>query len=209
MLLSKALGDAVRRGHLTVNPVLAVDPPARDDSDERIAWTRDEVRRFLGVASTDRLHAVWRLALATGLRRGELVGVCWDDIDDVSVRVARQVLMRPSGGRGRVYIRGTTNTRRVRRVRIDEATGAALRRWKAEQAEERLAFGAAWKTDGGLGVEAAWIVTEPDGGVIHPDTLLARWKRLVKVADVTSIGIHGARHSFAELAYPPAFGSTS
>jgi integrase len=199
-VLSKSLGDAVRRGHLTVNPVLAVDPPARDDSVERIAWSREEVRRFLEVAATDRLHAVWRLALASGLRRGELVGVCWDDVEGLSVRVARQVLMRPSGGRSRVYVRETTKTRRVRRVRIDDATAAALRRWKAEQAEERLAFGAAWKTDGGLGVEAAWIVTEPDGCVIRPNTLLERWKRIVHSAGVTPIGLHGARHSFAELA---------
>ena len=74
VLLSKALGDAVRRGHLVASPVAAVDPPAREDSVERTAWTREEVRRFLEVASADRLHAVWRLALASGLRRGELLG---------------------------------------------------------------------------------------------------------------------------------------
>lgn len=43
-------------------------------------------------------------------------------------------------------------------------------------------------------------MTEPDGSVVHPDTLLRRWKRLVKVAGVTPIGLHGARHSYAELA---------
>jgi integrase len=199
-LLSKALGDAVRRGHLLTNPAAAVDPPARDDSVERTAWTRNEVRRFLEVAGGDRLHAVWRLALASGLRRGELLGLGWEDIDEHSAQVSRQVLVRPLGGRGRVYVRETTKTRRPRRVRFDEATGAAIRRWKAEQAAERLAFGEPWKRDGGLGIECEWIVTEPDGGVVHPDTLLARWKRLVKVAGVTPIGLHGARHSYAELA---------
>lgn len=69
-----------------------------------------------------------------------------------------------------------------------------------EQSEERLAFGAAWKSDGGLGVEGAWIVTEPDGGVVHPDTLLGRWRRLVKAAGVPAIPLHGARHSYVELA---------
>jgi len=199
-LLSKALGDAVRRGHLVVNPAAAVDPPAKDDSVERTAWGRDEVRAFLDVAADDRLHAVWRLALATGCRRGELLGLRWSDVDDRSIAVARQVLVRPGGGRGRVYVRDTTKSRRVRRVRIDEATAAGLRRWKAEQAADQLAFGQPWKTDGGLGVEADWIVTEPDGSVVHPDTLLARWKRLVKVAGVKPIGLHGARHSYAELA---------
>jgi integrase len=200
VLLSKALGDAVRRGHLAVSPVMAVDPPARDDSVERVAWTRDEVRAFLNVAGSDRLHAVWRLALATGVRRGELLGLTWDDVNERAILVARQVLVRPAGGMNRVYLREQTKSRRTRSVRIDDATTSGLRRWRAEQAEERLAFGGPWKSDGGLGVEAAWLVTEPDGGVVHPDTLLARWKRLVEVAGVTPIGLHGARHSYAELA---------
>jgi integrase len=199
-LLSKALGDAVRRGHIAASPALAVDPPARDDSVERTAWTIDEVIAFLHVSDADRLHAVWRVAITAGLRRAELDGLQWDDADDNSLVIARQVLIRPGGGRDRVYVRPTTKSRRVRRVRIDEATAADLRRWKAEQAQERLAFGAPWRTDGGLGIEAPWIVTEPDGSVVNPGTLLARWKRLVKVAGVTPIGLHGARHTYAELA---------
>lgn len=43
-------------------------------------------------------------------------------------------------------------------------------------------------------------MTEADGAVVHPDTLLGRWKRLVRTAGVTEIGLHGARHSYAELA---------
>jgi integrase len=201
-LLSKALGDAVRRGHIVANPVASVDPPGKDDSVERVAWTRDEVRTFLEIASGDRLGAIWRLALTSGLRRGELLGTTWDDLDGGAVTVARQVLVRPRsvGASRRVYLRNTTKGHRVRRVRIDPETESALRRWKAAQAEERLAFGPPYKADGGLGVEAAWIVTEPDGMVVHPDTLLRRWQALVKVAGVTPITLHGARHSYAELA---------
>ncbi len=200
VLMSKALGDAVRRGHLVASPVAAVDPPARDDSVERTAWTREEVRTFLEVAGADRLHAIWRLALATGLRRGELLGLRWDDVDDGAVQVARQVLLRPDGRA--LYVRETTKNRRTRRVRFDEATGAALRQWKAEQAIERLAFGAPWRTDGGhrLATQGAWIVTEPNGYIVEPDTLLRRWKGLVRTAGVTPITLHGARHSYAELA---------
>jgi integrase len=202
-LLSKALGDAVRRGHLVTNPILAVDPPARDDSVERFAWTRDEVRRFLEAAASDRLAAIWRLALATGLRRGELLGLSWADVEDQAVTVARQVLVRPravGNSERRVYIRETTKTRRTRKVRIDERTAAALKRWRKDQAKEREDFGGAWKLDGGLGHNAAWVVTEPDGSVIHPDTLLDRWRRLAKVVGVPPIPLHGARHSYATLA---------
>jgi integrase len=200
--LSKALGDAVRRGHLVVNPILAVDPPARDDSVERVAWSRAEVRRFLETAADDRLGGIWRLALATGLRRGDLLGLQWADIAEGSVTVARQVLLRPRAISGvpRVYVRGTTKTRRTRSVRFDKQTAAALRRWKADQAAERLVFGSAWKRHGGVGIEASWVVTEPDGTLLHPETLLGRWRRTVRAAGVPEIPLHGARHSYAMLA---------
>ena len=50
--------------------------------------------------------------------------------------------------------------------------------------------GPAYLTDGGLGVEAEWVVTEPTGQVIRPDTLLSRWKRLAADAGVPVIGLH-------------------
>jgi integrase len=62
---------------MTINPVLAVDPPARDDSISRDIWDRQQVVRFLSAAESDRLGAIWRLALASGLRRGELLGLAW------------------------------------------------------------------------------------------------------------------------------------
>lgn len=202
--LSKALGDAVRRGHLVVNPIHAVDPPARDDSVERVAWTRDEVRRFLHAAESDRLGPIFRLALATGVRRGELIGIAWSDVDleRLTVTVQRQVLVRPRAVKDvpRVYIRETTKTRRIRKVRFDEQTAAGLRRWKVAQAEERLAFGPAYKSDGGLGAEAPWLVTEADGAVIHPDTVLKRFRRLATAAGVRVIPLHAARHTYAEIA---------
>ena len=103
-------------------------------------------------------------------------------------------------GARRLFVRETLKNRRARRVRLDEQTASELRRWRLEQAAERLAFGPPWKTDGGLGVEAAWNVTEADGALVHPDTLLGRWKRLVKMAGVPTIPLHGARHSYAEIA---------
>lgn len=111
--LRKALGDATRYEPplLAVNVAASVPPPARDDSVEREAWTRDQVRRFLEAAAEDRLSAVWRLVLATGLRRGELLGLTWADVEDGAVVVRRQVLARGQHP-ARIYIRETTKTRR-------------------------------------------------------------------------------------------------
>ena len=116
----------------------------------------------------------------------------WPDIGDGTVTVRRQALLPGP------YVRPTTKNRRERTVRFDEATATALRRWKATQAEDRLAFGPACKANG-LGLEG-WLVTEPDGYVVNPDTLLRRWRALVKVAGVKPLPLHGARHSYATLA---------
>jgi integrase len=199
-VLRKALGDATRwkpRPLLATNPLDGMKPPARSDSVNREAWSVDEVHRFLTAAADDRLYGIWRVALASGLRRGELLGLWWDDITDTTVTVRRQVLLPGP------YLRDTTKSRRARTVRIDEQTTTALRSWEAHQNEERLACGPAygkWREHGGLGLDAPWVVTEPDGYVVNPDTLLRRWRALVKKAGVKPIPLHGARHSFATLA---------
>ncbi|HXF37414.1 MAG TPA: site-specific integrase [Actinomycetota bacterium] len=203
-VLRKALADATRwRPHalLARNPLDGLEPPRRDDSVERQAWTAEEVRRFLAAVADDRLAAIWRLALATGLRRGELLGLWWDDIrlEEREVRVRRQVLSKVAGEGPRLYVRGTLKGRRERLVRFDEATAAALRAWRARQAEERLAFGPAYRSHGGLGIEAPWVITEPDGYVINPDTLLSRWKAACRRAGVREIPLHAARHTYAML----------
>ena len=85
-------------------------------------------------------------------------------------------------------------------MRFDEATATALRRGKVEQSKEQLAFEGAWKKDGGLAIEAPWIVTEPNGMVIHPDTLRARFRAVARTAGVPELPLHSARHTYAGLA---------
>ena len=162
-----------------------------------------EVRAFVALADQDRLAAIWRLALSTGLRRGELMGLWWDDIDleARSLKVRRQVLVRgrSSSSAPRLYLRATTKGRRPRTVRFDGTTRDALKAWKATQNEDRLAFGPAWHADGGIGLDAAWIATEADGKVVHPDTLRDRFVRLAKAAGVRELVLLGARHTFTTL----------
>lgn len=79
-VLSKALGDAVRDELLEHNPITRAVPPRRRKYEARV-WTAEEAVRFLTGARTDRLYAAWLVALSCGLRRGELAGLRWRDLD--------------------------------------------------------------------------------------------------------------------------------
>lgn len=199
-LLSKALGDAVRRGHLAANPAPRRRPARarrqrRADGVEQGRGARVPGRgrrrpaaRRLAAPARDR-DAARRAARAAGARRRR--DHCHDRAPGA-----------PAPDWRALYVRETTKTRRIRRARVDEQAAAALRAWKAEQAAERLAFGPAWRSDGGhrLATEGAWIVTEPNGYIVEPDNLRSRFQRLARDAAVPVIPIHGARHTYAELA---------
>ena len=79
-VLNKAFGDAVESRLLAVNPAQHAKVPARQRV-EMQTWTAEQASTFLRAAAGDRLYAAWLLALACGLRRGELCGLRWSDVD--------------------------------------------------------------------------------------------------------------------------------
>jgi integrase len=92
-VLNRALADAARWDLLPGNPAAMADGPVRRPA-EMPVWTVFKLERFLQFAVRDRLYALWQLAAATGMRRGELLGLTWPDVDlkQGSVRIQRQLL---------------------------------------------------------------------------------------------------------------------
>ena len=82
-ILRKALSDAVRLGYLETNPTLAADPPSVRAARARQfpTWGPGDLRRFLNFVREDRFYAAFYLAAASGMRRGELLGLRWCDLD--------------------------------------------------------------------------------------------------------------------------------
>ncbi len=187
--LCRALNDAVaeRPPRIFVNPAAKAHkaPP----SPEQETWTVAQLRAFYAFAADHRLYAMWRLAASTGLRRGELVGLRWRDVnlDAGLLAVAQQ---RAKGHDG--IVARQTKGKRGRPVPIDDVTVAGLRRHRSRQAEERLAWGAAWR-DTGL------VFVHEDGSPLHPDTATKAFKRLVADAGLPWIKLHGLRHTHATL----------
>lgn len=190
-MLHRAFADAVKWRRLSVNPCDAADQPRKNES-EMMLWTGAQMRIFRDSVADDRLAGVWRLLLASGMRRGELLGIRWTDLDLTSGSLTIRQTMTMVGG---VAERGTPKTRSgSRTIAIDAGTVAALRTWKKQQTSERLQLGTGWRGGADL------VVTEPDGSAVHPEVFSRRFKAQAKAAGLPIIRFHDARHSYATAA---------
>jgi integrase len=188
-VLRKALNDAVLWGLLVRSPLLGVKPP-RHTRPEMHAWSPDEARRFLRSVEGDRLYGLWVLVLATGMRRGELAGLRWADVDlDAGALAVR---------RSRVSVayavdESDPKTRSSRRtISLDARVIAVLRAYRRLQLEERLAWGPAW-TDTG------YVFTREDGYPLHPERITVLFGRLVESSGLSKVRLHDLRHTSASL----------
>ncbi len=144
-------------------------------------WSAAELRQFLLQVCDDRLFALWRLAATTRMRRGELLGLRWQNVDLNPRRVAvRQTLTTVNH---HVVFGEPKSARSKRSIALDADTVAALRRWRIRQSEERLEWGAAW-SDTGL------VFTGENGVLVHPDTMSFWFERQVRSAGVPPIRFH-------------------
>lgn len=189
-VLSKAFGDAVREQRLPANPATWAKLPRRQPPEMK-TWTAEQAATFLGVAAADRLHAAWLLALACGLRRGELAGLRWIDVDldRPTVSIVHQ---RTVDAEWNVIVKEPKGTSR-RTIDLGPATAAALRRHRAQSAVERLLAGEAY-------VDSGLVFVQEDGTAYHPDRLTRMFRRVSADAGVPLIRLHDARHSCATLA---------
>ena len=187
--LHKALKAAVRKGLLMRNPMELADSPKMPPRDVTVdVWTGDELVRFIEVTEDHRLGAVWRLAAMSGLRREELVGLQWGDVDLKAGRLSIRRAVVSDKGRARVKDPKTPASRRT--VELDASTVATLRRWRRAQLEERLRAGTAYSDEG-------WVVADELGRLMRPDRVGRLFNRLVAATDSPRITIRQLRHSHA------------
>jgi integrase len=149
-----------------------------------------EVGQFLAAMRTDRLYPAFLTLVTTGLRRSELLGLRWADVDleAGSLRV-RQVV---SLDRYTPFLAEPKTARSRRVVALDAGTVAALRARRRQQLEERVSAGPAWE-------QTDLVFATLTGAILHPQTLSGAFERAAKKAGLPPIGIHGLRHSHASL----------
>jgi len=192
VLVHRALKDAVRKNLVARNVADAADPPKlnRADRDEMKTWTPEELRTFFEGIADHRLAAAYVLAATTGMRRGEVLGVRWRDIDIKARRlhVQQTVLSveykltfgRPKTKRGE------------RKIALDPETVRILSRHERSQREEKRLLG-----DGYHDLDL--VFAREDGTPVHPDYFSQTFDRTVKRLKLPKIRLHDLRHTHATL----------
>ncbi|MET8805557.1 site-specific integrase [Streptomyces sp. NPDC004546] len=206
-----ALNEAVRRGHLGKNPVELAKAPKVGDYEVE-PYTVAEVQRLLKAADRHRNSARWAVALALGLRQGEVLGLKWDDIDLAGgFLVVRRSRHRPQYAHGCTEPCGrkaagycpqrrrtnpetsTTKSRAGRRaVGLPEQLVDLLRAHRKAQEAEREAAGKRW-------VEGGWVFPNEYGRVPSHREDWTAWKALLSEAKVRDGRLHDARHTAATV----------
>lgn len=154
-------------------------------------WTPDDIGRLLNAADRSDTLAILTISLTCGLRRGEILGMMWKDIDldrgTVSIQRSlsrghdnRMTLSEPKSASGR------------RSIQLTQTSIAALRRHRATQNAERLAMGTDWQ-------DLGFVFTNETGGPIRVKTLMTRYEQTIAAAGVKRIRFHDMRHTCATL----------
>lgn len=194
MIITKALNDAVGWGYLATNPAHGAMPPSASAArpPEMRTWTPEQVKQFLDLTKDDRWHIGYLLAATCGLRRGEICGLRWDDLDldgPAPLLRVRQQLVEVTG----VLSFGEPKTRAGRRtVALDPTTVTALKQHRRCQNEERLMLGPGW-LDSGL------VLSGADGGPARPDSMTQAFARKVRSLKMPLIRLHDLRHTHATV----------
>lgn len=192
-VLRHALADAVKWDRLVRNVADSAEPPSAKaaKAPQMQTWTADQLRRFLAHAGDHRLAAAWRLAATTGMRRGEVLGLRWRDLDLDTARASIQQTMI-AGVKGPELSTPKTASGE-RNVALDAVTVTELRAHRKRQAAERLALGAAYQ-------DADLVFCREDGVPLYPQSFSRTFERLTVAAKLPVIRFHDLRHTHATLA---------
>jgi len=187
--LRRALNAAVRAGLVLRNAAADAAPPYV--SHRAVSYLSvAEVRLLIDATLEDPLGPLWTLAVTTGLRRGELLGLAWSDITDASLTVRRSLA---EAGESRWILAEPKTAKARRTVPVSTIGRAAFERQRANQRAAREAAGTAWQDRTGL------VFTDPVGRPLSPGMVSHAFTRVRDRLGLPPIRLHDLRHSAATL----------
>lgn len=190
VVIHQALRQAVKEGLLPRNVADATSPPTVKTK-QMHPLTEEELLTFFEVAKEDRLFPAYVLAATTGLRRGELLGLCWDavDLEHGVITVKRQLLALKDG----LSLEETTKSKSGRRsIPLTDDATRELKTWRKQQLQERLLLGEAYQDN-------TLVFCHEDGTPIDPRGFTKHFQRWLEKAGLPKVRLHDLRHTHASL----------
>jgi integrase len=187
-VLHKALADAVSHELLLRNPASLIKPPKVDSAEVPIL-DADQVKTVLGALVGTEVYPHVILLLSTGIRRGELMGIQWGDVDlDAGrLRIDRAIEATKKG----IRIKAPKTVHGRRSIALPPIATEILRQVRKQQLETRLKLGI------GKLLPSHFVFGDLEGGPRHPDWITYQWKHLVDVLKLPKVTLHALRHSHA------------
>jgi integrase len=183
-LLNKALNHAVRWNMIARNPAALVKKPSTSRKNTKMkVWTVDEQKTFLGFAKQGQqlYYMLFLVALTTGMRKGELLGLKWGDIDLKTgiISVKRTVVWADKT----LYLKDTPKTESsIRSIQLPKEVLRELKKWQLACPSN---------------LHDLVFPSPATNGILYPNSLDKAFIRTVKGAGVPYISFHGLRHTFA------------
>lgn len=188
-VLSKTLRAAERWGLIEKNTAALVSPPRPQKREMRV-WTLGEVRQFLQASEKRKFYIAYVLAVFTGMRRGEILGLRWSDIDlEKGVIHVQRTLYKT---KGKLVFQEPKTRGSKRSIVISPIVISALKKHRVRQQEMRLKLGQAY-------IDHDLVVCSWNGNPVDPSDLNEDFKMAIKKAGVPQIRFHDLRHTHATI----------
>jgi integrase len=188
--LHKALNDAIEKGYIDRNPAWKAMKKVKGQRFKGDSWTAQELHDFLVASADSPLYPLWYLSATTGMRRGEVCGLRWSDVDLDAGELTVNRSRVPVAGE---VVESSPKSGEPRTITLDDDTVAVLERHRKAQAAAQLKAGPKWQGAGN------YLFTRDDGRPIEPNSVSREFRLAVNAAGLRAIRLHDLRHTHASL----------
>ncbi|EOO24845.1 DNA integration/recombination/inversion protein [Bacillus cereus BAG1X2-3] len=187
-IIRNSLEHAIDMELITKNVAAKTKLP-KSDKEELTIWNEQEVQLFLKATQDSRYSIVFHMALVTGMRQGELLGLRWKDVD---LEKGHLTISQTLSHDGKMFLLGGKTKSSLRKILLPASTVAKLKKHRAVVLKEKLGQGEEYH-DNDL------VMCTPSGTPITPANVRRSLNALIKKAAVPKIRFHDLRHTHATL----------
>ncbi len=195
LVLHKALDSAVENEMIRTNPCTKAKVPSYEEPPVEMRPLKDkEVSEFLKAIEGNPFERLYYVALFTGMRESEIIGLSWDCVDFGTSKIHLYRQLKRARGGDNTYSFSSLKNKQSRTFTAPLNVMAMLQKVKRQQSEWRLKAGTAWNNEDNL------VFTNELGGHVHTKTVYRQFKRIVADIGLPQVRFHDLRHTYATLA---------